>query len=233
MSAGAYLQKCPDSVSNNGGRRVDNPKAQGFFNKSAYRRGMKRSRPFDWKSGAQIRSPHLRTGTHYWPSDQDPTSTMKTKSWTPMAVDLPPTDTINRLNRSRPNLIAAAHTSSNGPHGPPILLYFPGRRWQCPARATAAPLAANPWACPEGPKSNATRCKTKRERWRASWWGPYRGLGHQESRPRRTAEVCGSSPSVSDYPCTDGPPIPITQHSHPTRSGEAPDPTPKMLCQQG
>jgi hypothetical protein len=36
-----------------------------------------------------------------------------------MVVDLPPTDTINRLNRSRPNLIAAAHTSSNGPHGSP------------------------------------------------------------------------------------------------------------------
>jgi hypothetical protein len=47
------------------------------------------------------------------------------------------------------------------------------------------------------------------------------------------AEVRGSSPSVSDYPRSDGPPIPITQHSHPTRSGEAPDPTPKTMRQQG
>jgi hypothetical protein len=31
-----------------------------------------------------------------------------------MAVDLPPTDTINRLNRSRPNLIAPAQIEIDG-----------------------------------------------------------------------------------------------------------------------
>jgi hypothetical protein len=46
--------------------------------------------------------------------------------------------------------------------------------------------------------SNVIRCKMKRGRWRAQWWKLYRGLGHQEARPRRTAEVCGSTTTVSN-----------------------------------
>jgi hypothetical protein len=46
--------------------------------------------------------------------------------------------------------------------------------------------------------SNAIRCETKRRRWRAQWWKLYRGLGHQEARPRRTAEVCGSTTTLSN-----------------------------------
>jgi hypothetical protein len=36
--------------------------------------GTKRYWPPDLKSGARIRSPHPRTGTPHWPSDQDPTT---------------------------------------------------------------------------------------------------------------------------------------------------------------
>jgi hypothetical protein len=46
--------------------------------------------------------------------------------------------------------------------------------------------------------SNAIRCETKRGRWRAQRWELYRGLGHQEACPRRTAEVCGSTTTVSN-----------------------------------
>ena len=46
--------------------------------------------------------------------------------------------------------------------------------------------------------SNAIRCETKRGRWRAQRWELYRRLGHQEAPPRRTAEICGSTTTVSN-----------------------------------
>jgi hypothetical protein len=62
-----------------------------------------------------------------------------------------------------------------------------------PTARAAAPSPANSRARQEGSMSNAIRCETKRGRWRAQRWELYRGLGHQEAPPRRTAEVCGSN----------------------------------------
>jgi hypothetical protein len=62
---------------------------------------------------------------------------------------------------------------------------------QCTGSPAAVPSPTNSRACQEGPMSNALRCKTKRVRWQAQWWKPYRGLGHQEACPRRTTEVYG------------------------------------------
>src|SRR5688572_27952887 len=35
-------------------------------------------------------------------------------------------------------------------------------------------------------------------RWRTQRWELYRGLGHRKARPRRTAEVCGLTTTVSN-----------------------------------
>jgi hypothetical protein len=67
-----------------------------------------------------------------------------------------------------------------------------------PTARAAAPSPANSRARQEGSMSNAIRCETKRGRWRAQRWELYRGLGHQEACPRRTAEVCGSTTTVSN-----------------------------------
>jgi hypothetical protein len=67
-----------------------------------------------------------------------------------------------------------------------------------PTARAAAPSPANSRARQEGSMSNAIRCETKRGRWRAQRWELYRGLGHQEARPRRTTEVCGSTTTVSN-----------------------------------
>ena len=102
---------------------------------------------------------------------------MKTKSYTPLAVDLPPTDTISRLNRSRPNLIAAAHTPSNGLHGSPQRS-TPARRRRPARSAEHAGEAANRPFPSAKPKLD--RAKRRGGRGESIGWVSYRRNEAQE-----------------------------------------------------
>ena len=75
--------------------------------------------PSDRKSGARIRYLNQRTGTPHRPSDQDPTATRRKPSHKlPWPLICPSTDTIIRLNRSRPNPITADRSYINDPNLP-------------------------------------------------------------------------------------------------------------------
>jgi hypothetical protein len=54
VSLGGLAQDFPDTEGNSSGLRVVNPKAQGAFNKSTYRKVMKQSRPLDQRAMAWI-----------------------------------------------------------------------------------------------------------------------------------------------------------------------------------